>query len=82
MQPAQNPVAAASRGECRDEGAERRPEQVELGERGERRGGEHAEADHVREARRPGVLEPSLSEPRLDQLEVGDARQAPAAAEG
>ena len=39
------------------------------------------EPDEVREPRRSRVLEPALAEARLDHLEVGDAREAPAAAE-
>ena len=75
---------ARRRGEERergDEQAERRPHGREARGVGQRRRGQHRQADHVREARRPGVLEASLAEPRLDQLEVGDAREAPAAAE-
>ena len=75
---------AGDRGEQRergDEQAERDPERREPGGVGERGRGEHGEADHVRDARRARVLERPLAEARLDQLEVGEARQAPAAAE-
>ena len=41
-----------------------------------RGGGQDAEPDQVREARRPGVLDRSLTDPRLDPLEVREARQA------
>ncbi len=48
---------------------------------GDGREREDGEADDVRGARRARVLERPFAEPRLDQLEVGEARQAPAPAE-
>ena len=57
-----------------EHGAERRPAD-EVRDRG---GGEEPEPDHVREPRRPAVLERPLAEPRLQHLEVEDAREAPA----
>ena len=79
------PGAEARRGgeqrEARDEQPEPRAERLEPGRVGERRGREDDEADHVREAGRARVLEAPLAEPRLDQLEVRDAGEAPAAAE-
>ena len=42
---------------------------------------EESEPDHVREPRRPAVLERPFAEPRLEHLVVEDAREAPASAE-
>src|SRR5262245_38327494 len=68
--------------ESRDEQAERRAGDRPAGRVGERGGGEHDEPDDVRRARRPRVLELALAQARLDGLEVGETRQAPAPAEG
>ena len=61
--------------------AEHRAQQREAGQVGDRGGGQHDQPDHVGGAGRTRVLERPLAEPRLHQLEVGDAGQAPAAAE-
>ena len=77
--------AEASRGGEESERGDQQPEhgaeRLEPREIGERRPREDDEADHVREPRWARVLEPSLAEPRLDQLEVRDAGEAPAAPE-
>ena len=76
---------AGHRGEQRERGDEqrraRRRRSPSPARVGDRRGGEHDEADDVRGARRARVLERAFAEARLDQLEVRDARQAVAAAE-
>ena len=74
--PAQNPVAAARQCERRDEDAEDGPNGIEPGEVRQEGRRQEDGADHVREPRRPRVLERSLAEVRLHQLEVGEARQA------
>ena len=88
--PAEELVRLAARAEAGggSEQRERRDEQAERGAEDrraervrDRGGGEHGEPDDVRGARRPRVLELALAEARLDELEVGEARQAPAAAE-
>ena len=81
MQPVQNPVHRREQREHRDEPAERGAERLRPSQVRERRGREHCQADHVREARRARVLQRSLAEPRLQHLEVEEAGQAPAAAE-
>ena len=77
--------AEARRGGEEREGGDQQPERgadrLEPREVGERRPREDDEADHVREPGWARVLEASLAEPGLDQLEVGDAGEAPAAAE-
>ena len=76
---------AGGRGEQGERGDEqrraRRPSVGEARRVGERRRREHDEADHVRGPRRARVLERPLAEARLDELEVGEARQAEAAPE-
>src|SRR2546429_1869281 len=68
--------------ECRDEPAEDRAECAESYCVRGRRGSEEDGADEVGEPRRSRVLERTLAEARLDELEVCDAGDAEAAAEG
>ena len=73
-QPVQKPVAAASSASAatsRPSAAPRIVDAERVRDRGRR---EDGEPDHVRGARRARVLELALAEPRLDELEVGDAR--------
>ncbi len=67
--------------ERRDERAEGEAEHGQAGRVRERRGAEDDEADGVREARRPRVLERALAVPRLQHLEPEQAGQAVAAPE-
>ena len=67
--------------ERRHQQGERPAQRVEAGRVGGGGQGQDDQADRVREPRRAGVLELALAEPRLDELEVGDAGQAPAPAE-
>ena len=80
-QPAQKPVIEASSASAGDEAAETGAQAVPAGEEGETCRAQEDRADEVREPRRPGVLERALAEARLDELEVGETLQAPAAAE-
>ena len=57
------------------------PWPVPAREEGETCRAQEDRADEVREPGRPGVLERALAEARLDELEVGETLQAPAAAE-
>jgi hypothetical protein len=54
----------------------------EAGGVGDARGGQEGDPDHVREARRARVLDRTLAQPGLDELEVQEAREAIPAAEG
>ena len=67
--------------ESRDEDSEDGAEGLEPGDVGEEGRRQEGGADHVREPRRPCVLEDALAEDGLHELEVRQARQAVAAAE-
>jgi glyoxylate reductase len=67
--------------EGRDEQAERPTKNVESQSKSEGRGAEKRDADLVREAGRPRILHRALAHPRLDELEVGEAGEAPATPE-
>ena len=57
------------------------PGRLEAGGEGEARRGQDDGPDDVRGPGRPRVLERPFAQPWLDELEVGEAREAPAAAE-
>src|SRR5688500_8084136 len=63
-----------------DHGGERPADGGEPEDEGEHGRGQERDADDVGEAGRPGVLDLALADPRLDHLEVQEARQAPAPA--
>src|SRR3990170_8566461 len=68
-------------GQHGDQPAERGPERLGAGEVGRRRCYQKRGADHVREPRRPRILERPFPENRLEELEVHEARQAVPASE-
>ena len=68
--------------ECRDDATEDLPGGRETGRVREARRTQERDADHVREPRWPRVLDRSLTETRLDDLEVQEAREAVPATEG
>ena len=68
-------------GESPDEEAERPAERREAAGVGERRRAEYEDADRVGEAGWARVLDRALADARLDELEVGEARKAPAPAQ-
>ena len=69
-------------GEAGHQQSERPAECRQPGRVRDGRRAEDDDADHVREARRPGVLDRPLAEARLHELEVGEAREAVPPAEG
>ena len=76
---------AGDRGEQRQSGdqqAEHGADEREAGRVGQRRGAQHDRAHQVGEAGSPRVLQRPLADARLQQLEVRDAGEAPAAAHG
>ena len=68
-------------GQHRDESAERCSEHLGAGDVGDGRSGQKCGANHVREARRPRILERALTEERLNQLEIRETRKAVPATE-
>ena len=64
-----------------DERAERSSERLPAGGEGEAGSAEEDGADEVRDPGRARVLERAFAKPGLDELEVGEARETPAAAD-
>ena len=75
---------AGRRGEQRERGDDQAEAPAESGQAGkmrERRAAQEHDADLIREARRPAVLDRAFAEARLDDVEIEQARKAVAPAE-
>src|SRR4029453_7639158 len=75
------PGGGGGQGQQRDQAAEGPPGPGQPGQRGGEGQGQHGGPDQVGEPARAGVLDPALTDPGLDEAEVGDTGQAPAPAE-